>query len=369
MNHAPAPSRIRRTVVTFLLGALAAVLVLIPSTTGAFHASSSAAGSSVHTATSASVPTTQEERVTEQAIARVTTSVVTVKNVGNGLGSGVITTSDGYIVTNNHVVAGAKQIKVTLANGSTVSATIRGKDPLDDLAVVKIDGSNLPAATYGSSSALQVGETVLAIGNPLGITRTVTSGIVSAVNRTVREGQGGGSIPDAIQTSAPINPGNSGGALINLAGQVVGIPTLTAVDPEFNAPAVGIGFAIPSNRVVDIAQQIIRYGKVIHTGRAALGIYAATVSGSLAQTYNLPVSHGVLIARFSSNSAAKQAGLKAGEIIVALDGKPITNESTLFDTLATHRPGQKVWVKAVAPHGKTITRQVTLREMPANATG
>src|ERR671937_3059776 len=225
-------------------------------------------------------------------------------------------TRDGYIVTNNHVVAGAHQILVALNNGKTVPATLRGYDPVDDLAVVKINaGNNLPTVTFGNSDALQVGQTVLADGNPLGIVQTVTEGIVSAVGRVVTEGQHSqGRIINAIQTSAPINPGNSGGALINLAGQLVGIPTLTAVDPEFDAPAPGVGFAIPSNRVKDIASQIIKYGKVEHSGIAELGIRAASVTPQLAQTYNLPVPYGVLIAGFTPHSPARKAALKKGDI-------------------------------------------------------
>ena len=211
----------------------------------------------VTAAVTPSVPIPESDRLREQAIAKVDTAIVRVNNVGKGLGSGVTTSANGYVVTNYHVVSGATSLTVTLADGRTLGAKLIGTDPVDDIAVIKITASRLPTASFGSSSSLRLGQTVLAIGNPLGIGTTVTDGIVSALNRTVNEGQNGpqsnGSILNAVQTSAAINPGNSGGALINLAGQVVGIPTLTAVDPEFNAPASGVGFAIPSNTVQNLA--------------------------------------------------------------------------------------------------------------------
>jgi S1-C subfamily serine protease len=286
-----------------------------------------------------------------------------------GLGSGVIMTANGYIVTNNHVVSGSQKVDVTLANGSTLGGKVVGTDPSDDLAVVKINATKLPAATFGDSSKLAVGQTVLAIGNPLGITRTVTEGIVSALNRTVREGQGGGLVRNAVQTSAPINPGNSGGALVNLGAQVIGIPTLTAIDPEFNAPAGGIGFAIPSNVVVFIASQIIKNGKVTHTGRAALGVSVTTVTPQLASQYSLPIDHGVLIAQVLPHEAAARAGMTAGEVIVKVDGRPISTEEDLLDALVSHKPGDTITVTAVTPKGEQHSYQVTLGEFPANSNG
>jgi S1-C subfamily serine protease len=330
------------------------------------HAPSGAAASS-----SNGVPSTPEEKLAEQAISRIKPTVVEVINVGRGLGSGVTMTRDGYIVTNNHVVAGAHKILVALNNGKTVPATLRGYDPVDDLAVIKINaGNNLPTVTFGNSDALQVGQTVLADGNPLGIVQTVTEGIVSALHRVVAEGQHSqGRIINAIQTSAPINPGNSGGALINLAGQLVGIPTLTAVDPEFNAPAPGVGFAIPSNRVKDIAFQIITYGKVEHSGIAELGIRAASVTPQLAQTYNLPVPYGVLIAGFTPHSPARKAGLKKGDIILDIGPTDINSEEALLTVLAHKKPGDTVTVTAVNLHGTKHTYKVTLDELNVYANG
>jgi S1-C subfamily serine protease len=317
-------------------------------------------------ASSSNVPVPTIDKYREQAVNSVGPSIVEVKT-NAGLGSGVIIKSNGYIVTNHHVVSGASSVRVTLANGRTLPATVRGSDTVDDLAVLKLNTSGLPAASFGNSTQLQVGQTVLAIGNPLGVTHTVTDGIVSALNRTVSEGQGGGSIANAIQTSAPINPGNSGGALINLAGQVVGIPTLTAVDPEFNAPASGIGFAIPSNVVTRIAGQIIQYGKVRHTGRAALGVLVTSVTSNLAAQYGLPVSHGTLIAGVTAGGGASKAGIQKGDVIVKVDNTNIGSESDLLDVLAEHSPGDTVKVAVVTSGGRHRTYTVKLGELPASA--
>jgi S1-C subfamily serine protease len=200
--------------------------------------------------------------VREAVVAKVRPSVVEVYvTLANGaaLGSGVIIDSRGYIVTNNHVVSGALTIQVVLSNGTKELAQLTGTDAADDLAILKIavPQGGVSVATLGNSAQLQVGQAVLAIGNPLGDTETVTNGIVSALKRSVSEGQGGATIQNAIQTDAAINPGNSGGALVDLQGNLVGIPTLTAIDPEFNTPANGVGFAIPSNRVKSIMTQFI----------------------------------------------------------------------------------------------------------------
>jgi len=207
------------------------------------------------------------EAVREAVVAKVRPAVVQVNvstSNGSALGSGVIIDRRGYIVTNNHVVDGSQSIEVVLYDGTKLQAQLVGTDPADDLAVLKITppSSGLTVITLGDSSKLQVGQEVLAIGNPLGITQTVTNGIISSVGRNVSEGQGGATIANAIQTDAPINPGNSGGALVDLQGNLIGIPTLSAIDPEFNTPANGVGFAIPSNRVASIVPQIIQTGSV-----------------------------------------------------------------------------------------------------------
>ncbi len=241
---------------------LLAVIFVIGGFAGWIFASAerSAAGTSASTTLVTALNT-----VREAVVAKVKPSVVEVYVTlaqGAALGSGVIIDSRGYIVTNNHVVSGALSIQVELSNGIKEAAQLTGTDAADDLAVIKIAVSQggVSVATLGNSAQLQVGQAVLAIGNPLGDTETVTNGIVSALKRSVSEGQGGATIRNAIQTDAAINPGNSGGALVDLQGNLVGIPTLTAIDPEFNTPANGVGFAIPSNRVKSIMTQFIPTG-------------------------------------------------------------------------------------------------------------
>lgn len=254
----PRPSGLR-TGALIGLALLVAVVFLV----GGFAGWVFASGQSRVVGTS--VPTTANtiDTIREAVVAKVKPSVVQVNVTtaqGAALGSGVIIDSRGYIITNNHVVSGALSIQVVLSNGTKEPAQLAGADAAYDLAVLKIavPQSGLSVATLGDSTQLKVGQEVLVIGNPLGITQTVTNGIVSALKRTVSEGQGGATIHNAIQTDAAINPGNSGGALVDLQGNVVGIPTLTAIDPEFNTPANGVGFAIPANRVKAILPQIIQ---------------------------------------------------------------------------------------------------------------
>ena len=306
------------------------------------------------------------EAVREAVIAKVRPAVVEVNVTtagGGGIGSGVIIDKRGYIVTNNHVVAGAQSIGVVLYDGTRATAQLVGTDPADDLAVLKITppASGLTVASLGDSSKLQVGQDVLAIGNPLGITQTVTNGIVSALGRNVNE-QNGATIPNAIQTDAPINPGNSGGALVDLQGNLIGIPTLTAIDPEFNTPASGVGFAIPSNRVQFIASQIIQTGKVSHTGRAVLGVRVESVDSTLAAQDNLSIDHGALIVSVVSNGPADQAHLQAGDVIVQVDNTPVNDISSLGDALISKNPGDVVSVK-VYRGNQQLTVSVKLGEL------
>ena len=309
------------------------------------------------------------ETVRIAVIAKAAPAVVEIDvttQSGGAIGSGNIIDKRGYIVTNNHVVVGAQSISVTLYNGSKLPAQLTGTDPADDLAVIKITppSAGLTVATLGNSSKLQVGQEVLVIGNPLGITQTVTNGIVSALNRTVSEGQGGATIPNAIQTDAPINPGNSGGALVDLQGNLDGVPTLTAIDPEFNTPANGVGFAIPSNRVAFIVPQIIQTGSVTHTGRAALGVSVTTVTPTLAAQDNLSVDHGALIVSVVPNGPAATAGLQAGDVIVQVDNKPVTDVQSLADALLSKNPGDTVAV-TVYRGNQQMTVNVKLGELQA----
>lgn len=325
-------------------------------------------------APTAPVPTltgNNADAVREAVVAKVRPTVVQVNvtlSNGSGIGSGVIIDKRGYIVTNNHVVNGAQSINVVLYDGTRLPAQLTGTDPTDDLAVIKINPprSNLAVATLGDSSKLVVGQEVLAIGNPLGNTQTVTNGIVSALGRTVTEGQGGAIIPNAIQTDAPINPGNSGGALVDMQGNVVGIPTLTAIDPEFNTPANGVGFAIPSNRVTFIASQIIATGKVAHTGRAELGVQVADVDATLAAQDNLSVDHGALIVNVVSGGPAAQGGLQAGDVIVQVGSKAVNDTASLGDALSSYNPGQTIPV-TVYRGSQQLTVNVKLGELPSQA--
>jgi S1-C subfamily serine protease len=315
------------------------------------------------------------DAVREAVVSKVEPAVVQINvqtSNGSDLGSGVIIDKRGYIVTNNHVLDGGQgqavqiqNIQVVLADNSKYTAQIAGTDPTDDLAVIKINApTGLVTATLGDSSQLRVGQEVLAIGNPLGITQTVTRGIISALGRTVSEKAAGTpTIPNAIQTDAPINPGNSGGALVDLQGNVIGIPTLAALDPEFNnQPANGVGFAIPSNRVSFIAQQLIQNGKVTHSGRASIGITGQTVNASLASMAQLAVDHGVLVASVTSGGPAQRAGLRVDDVIVQIDNSQIDSLSTLQDALLAKNPGDTIAVK-VYRGNQQLTVNVALTEL------
>ena len=363
------PSRGLRTGAIILLSALLAIVF----GTGLFAGWVFGGGSSTGTlqpSTNVTLPSGGSvETVREAVIAKVRPAIVQINVAtanGQGLGSGVIVDQRGYIVTNHHVVDGAQHMEVVLYDGTKYTAQLVGNDPADDLAVVKIapPQAGLTVATLGDSSKLRVGQEVLAIGNPLGITQTVTKGIISALGRTVSEGQNGATIPDAIQTDAPINPGNSGGALVDLQGNVIGIPTLAAIDPQFRTPANGVGFAIPSNRVQFIVPQLIEKGKVMHTGRAALGVTVATVDAVLAARDNLAVDHGALIVTVTPNGPAAQAGLQPGDVIVQVDSKAVTNVPTLGDALVNKSPGDTVSVQCYRD-SQQLTLNVKLGELSA----
>jgi S1-C subfamily serine protease len=304
----------------------------------------------------ANIETVREAVITRAQPAVVQINVRTAK--GGGLGSGVIIDKRGYIITNNHVVEGAQQLQVVLYGGQRLAGRVVGTDAPDDLAVVQVTPprTGLTVATLGDSSKLQVGQDVLAIGNPLGITQTVTNGIVSALNRKV------GTIPDAIQTDAPINPGNSGGALVDMQATLVGVPTSTAIDPEFNTPANGVGFAVPSNRVKFIAPQLIQTGHVTNSGRAALGIRVTDVDSTVAAQNGLAVDHGVLIVSATPGGPADKAGLKAGDVIVQIDGKPVNDVQALGDILMSKKPGDTVSVQYYRGNQQQ-TAQVKLSEL------
>ena len=259
-----------------------------------------------------------------------------------GTGSGVIYRSDGYIITNNHVVDGASSIRVTLSTGQQLPATLVGTaSPGDDIAVIKIDKTGLTPATLGSTSDLSVGDLAVAIGSPFGLQGTVTAGVISALHRNINLGQGE-NLTDAIQTDAPINPGNSGGALADGKGDVIGINTAILGGSGGN---VGVGFAIPISIAKRDADQIIKTGKA---QRPFLGI-----SGD-----NAPNSGGALVQSVVSGGPAAEAGIRQGDTIIAVDGTAITSFDGLITALSTHQPGQKVqvtYVRSGARHTTTVT--------------
>ena len=285
-------------------------------------------------------------------VTKVNPSVV-VNETSSGLGSGIVFDAKGDIVTNAHVTAGSTTFKVTLADGKTYDGTLVGSFTGDDVAVVHISAPNLQPATFTDSSKLVVGDIVLALGNPLGLQCSVTEGIVSALGRTVSE-ENGVALPNTIQTSAPINPGNSGGALVDLAGNVVGIPTLAASDPQMGGAATGIGFAISSNVVTDIASQLIANGKVVNSHRAFLGVETVDAQGA----------PGAVIYSVATGSPAAAAGLVRGEAITAIDGKKTPNGATLAEVLTGFTPGETVTVSIATEAGKTSTVSVTLGQLP-----
>jgi S1-C subfamily serine protease len=276
------------------------------------------------------------------------------------LGSGIIFNAQGDIVTNNHVANGFKSFQVTLANGKQYPGTLVNNFPPDDLAVLHIDATGLQPATFANSAQLQVGDIVMAIGNPLGFQSSATDGIISAVGRTVSE-PNGVTLPDIIQTSAPINPGNSGGALVDLQGQVVGIPTLAAIDQQLGgSQASGIGFAIPSSVVANIAGQIVKYGKVQTSDRSCIGVKVEQVTGSDGQ------DAGVLVTSITRASDS-QAGLKAQDVITAVNGQPTLAVQDLTNALANLGPGKKITLSVTHADGSKGTVSITLGELSANS--
>ena len=309
--------------------ALAALAALVLAGCGAGAArSTTTSASGLDASPSALALQQQFVRVVKQ----VGPSVVLIRT-SQGLGSGVVLDAKGNIVTNDHVVGNAGGFQVTLADGTQYRARLVGGFAADDLAVLHIAAGGLHPASFANSSRLQVGDVALAIGNPLGLQSSVTEGIVSALGRTVNE-EGGVALPNVIQTSAPINPGNSGGALVDLQGQVIGIPTLAA--------QLGVG-----------GGQLIANGKVTNSHRALLGVgVAATTNG------------GLLVASVTPGGPAAHAGIRAGELIVSVDGTATPDPATLADVLAGLRPGQQVRVAVVRPDGTRRTVRVTLGQYP-----
>ena len=325
----------------------------------------SASATSVPTATSVPAAVGGDAAASyADVVRRVLPSVVLI-STDEGLGSGVVLDHSGDIVTNAHVAGNANAFKVQVPGDPTPrSASLVGAYPPDDLAVIRVsDPSGLQPARFGDSAKAQAGDVVLAVGNPLGLSGSVTSGIISATGRVVAEpasaGRPGATLPDAIQTSAPINPGNSGGALVTTTGDVIGIPTLTAAGSQGGSQVQGIGFAIPSNLARDIAGQIITAGTVTNSHRAAIGAQVGTVTGQ----DGTPAGTG--ITAVTSGGPADRAGLRPGDIIRSAGGTPTPDTQALAGILAAAHPGDQLTLSVVRA-AQSLTMTVTLGELPAS---
>jgi serine protease Do len=281
-----------------------------------------------------------------------------------GVGSGVIYREDGYIVTNNHVVEGASELNVAFADGTTAPAEIVGRDPRTELAVIRVDRDGLPAATFNEDEDLVVGQLAVAIGSPSGFESTVTAGVISGIGREFPIEFTGGdttaatALTDLIQTDAAISPGNSGGALVDRAGEVIGVNV--AYLPPAETGAVNIGFAIPSDTAVSVADQLIETGEV---QSAYLGVGTADLSPEVAERFGLPVESGVLVESVEPNTSAEAAGIRLGDIIVGLGDARIESTGDLLGALRDYRPGDPVEVTVVRD-GEERTLEATLGERP-----
>ncbi len=279
----------------------------------------------------------------------------------HGLGSGVLVTADGYILTSNHVIKNATSIKVMLSDTRTFTGKVVGADPQTDVAVIKIDGKGLPTASLGDSSSLHVGDIVMAFGNPFGLNFTVTRGAVSALNRS----EGGiEDIQNFIQTDAPINPGNSGGALVNVQGEVVGINTAILSGqggPGGEGGFIGIGFAIPINMAKHVMDDLVKNGKV---SRGYLGATIESLSEGLAHAFNVPDTSGALIEDVTPGGPAAKAGLKNGDVIRKYKGQDVTDSGQLIALVTNTNPGTVVTLD-ILRNGQPLTAKVTLGERPA----
>jgi putative serine protease PepD len=325
----------------------------------------SSGGSTVSASSATSCPVTS-------VADKVLPSVVTIAakgDSGSGTGSGEVIRSDGYILTNNHVIsvaAGGGTVEVLFADGTSAPATIVGRDVLTDLAVLKVQPhQGMKVITLGSSGSLSVGEPVIAVGAPLGLSGTVTSGIVSALDRTVEvpaENDSSALLVSAVQTDAAINPGNSGGALVNCAGELVGVPTAGATVPSTSGESaggnIGLGFAIPVNIAKTISDEIISTGRATHS---YFGVQSEPIPEAAASQAGVP--GGLFVASVVASGPAAKAGLQAGDVITTVAGQPATSNVQLQELTLTKKPGDTVEIGYVR-NGKSATATVTLTAQP-----
>lgn len=287
------------------------------------------------------------EKTVIDIVQRVSPAVVGVRTP-NGQGSGVLIRADGLILTNAHVVGGSRVVLISLANGTETEGNVLGIARTVDIAVIDIDGDDLPTASLGDSDVLQVGQSTIAIGNPIGLDRTVTTGVLSAMNRTLGLGY-----EELIQTDAAINPGNSGGPLLNSSGQVIGINTAAVREIPGQGPIAGLSFAIPINLARDIAQQLATEGVF---RRALLGIEHLEIDAALAEQFDLPVQAGIIVMRTGAGTPAQAAGIQRGDIIVRIDDVEIKDGSDLRRLMRAHQPGDVVTVEVLRPRGRVRLR-------------
>jgi serine protease Do len=280
-----------------------------------------------------------------------------------GGGSGIIISDNGYILTNNHVVENAKNVSVTLHDKRDFEATVVGTDPTTDLAVIKIDASSLPVAYLGDSDNIKVGQWVMAIGNPLSLTSTVTAGIISATSRKIGMSRDSYSVENFIQTDAVINPGNSGGALVDLSGSVIGINSAIATN-GFSQTYIGYGFAIPINLAKSVSKELIATGKI---SRGYIGVQISEVDAATAKAVGLDEPKGVIIQKIQSDGAAAKEDVKEGDIILTIDGKSVNQPNELQSYVATRRAGTSVKLE-IFRDGKKIERSVTLKAKDGSET-
>ncbi|HUF27271.1 MAG TPA: trypsin-like peptidase domain-containing protein [Gemmatimonadaceae bacterium] len=291
------------------------------------------------------------EQIVVRVAREISPAVVSVSGP-TGSGSGVIIRADGVIITNAHVVGTTRTVEIGLADGQRVSGEVLGRDPSVDIAIVRVAADDLPAARAGDSDLIQVGQLAIAIGNPLGLERTVTTGVISALNRTAAQI----ALDELIQTDAAINPGNSGGPLLDSGGRVIGINTVILGGVGIS----GLGFAIPINLAVNVAEQVLTTGRVV---RAFLGINHGDITPQLARQFNLPTEQGVIVGGVVPNTPAARAGLRQGDIIVRIDDAAITGAPDLRRALRARRPGDTIRITILrGTAGQETTVTATLVE-------